>query len=261
MVIIGSISGADSNMQEAGFVANMQTDPVSKSIQNQIANKQKELQELSSDDKMTPEEKMKKRQEIQQEISALNQQLRQHQITERRKQQEQQASANHASPESQKQQALQSGQKGNSLSHASMQAMISADSSMKQAQVQGSVAVQMEGRARVLEIEIKQDESRGGSTEAKREELTEVQQRGADAASAQMSTLVKANQTITEADESDSMEKAEVGNKSDKAESRNKDDKIGENKKEENGKEQKKRAEDSTEPAEQISYTPIDIRL
>ena len=35
--------------------------------------------------------------------------------------------------------------------------MISADSSMKQAKVQGSMATQMEGRAGVLESEIKQD--------------------------------------------------------------------------------------------------------
>ncbi len=36
-----------------------------------------------------------------------------------------------------------------------MQAMISADSSMKQAKVQGSMATQMEGKAGVLESEMK----------------------------------------------------------------------------------------------------------
>lgn len=97
MMTVGSISGTD-NIQGSGFGANMQKDPVSKSIQNQIENKQKELQELASDDKMTPEEKMKKRQEIQQEINILNQELRQHQITQRKEQQQRAASAQMSTP-------------------------------------------------------------------------------------------------------------------------------------------------------------------
>lgn len=43
-----------------------------------------------------------------------------------------------------------SGDKGNGLSQASMKAMMSADSSMKQAQIQGNAATRMEGRAGVL---------------------------------------------------------------------------------------------------------------
>ena len=205
MMTVGSISGTN-NMQKAGFGANMQTDPVSKSIQNQIANKQKELQELASDDKMTPEEKMKKRQEIQQEINTLNQELRQHQITQRKEQQQKAASENTASAESQKPQSTQSGKKTAGLSSAGMQALISADSSVKQSEVQGSVSARMEGRAGVLEIEIKQDSGRGGSTEEKQKELAEVQQKAQEAASAQMSTLADANQTIKEAGEADSEE-------------------------------------------------------
>lgn len=56
---------------------NRKADAVSIDIQNQIAAKQRELQELSSDKDMTPEEKMKKRQEIRKEIAALKQELRQ----------------------------------------------------------------------------------------------------------------------------------------------------------------------------------------
>ena len=129
MMTVGSISGTD-NIQGSGFGANMQKDPVSKSIQNQIENKQKELQELASDDKMTPEEKMKKRQEIQQEINTLNQELRQHQITQRKEQQQKAASENTASAENKKQQSTQSGKRAAGLSQAGMQAILSADSSM-----------------------------------------------------------------------------------------------------------------------------------
>ena len=62
-------------------------DSVSKNIQNQIANAQQKLQDLSSNEEMSLEDKMKKRQEIQQEINNLNQQLRQHQIEQRKEQQ------------------------------------------------------------------------------------------------------------------------------------------------------------------------------
>ena len=265
MMTVGSISGTD-NIQGSGFGANMQKDPVSKSIQNQIENKQKELQELASDDKMTPEEKMKKRQEIQQEINTLNQELRQHQITQRKEQQQKAASENTASAENKKQQSTQSGKRAAGLSQAGMQAILSADSSMKQADVQGSVSAQMEGRAGVLEIEIKQDSGRGGSTEEKQKELAEVQQKAEAAASAQMSTLADANQTIKDAKEADSREEKkdinnESRNKAGKAESKDKDGKTEENIKGENQTKERKVSEDITEQTQKISYIPIDIRL
>ena len=95
---------------------NQATDSYSRNIQNQIANAQKQLQELSSKEDMTLEEKKKKKQELQQQISDLNMQLRQHQMEQRREKQ--------------------------------------------QAKVQGSVSSKFEGKAGVLEIEIKLDESR-----------------------------------------------------------------------------------------------------
>ena len=259
MMTVGSISGTN-NMQEAGFGANMQTDPVSKSIQNQIANKQKELQELAADDKMTPEEKIKKRQEIQQEINTLNQELRQHQITQRKEQQQKAAAEHKASKETQKPRSAQSGKQAAGLSSAGMQAMISADASMKQAE--------MKGRAGVLEIEIKQDSGRGGDTEEKQKELAEVQQKAEAAASAQMSTLADANQMIKEANEAEGENpdnRNQAINKDkplgkDMAADANKNQSIEENNKktEENEKEEKQLLENT---AQQISYTPIDIRL
>ena len=67
-------------------------DSVSKNIQNQIANAQQKLQDLSSNEELSLEDKMKKRQEIQQEITNLNQQLRQHQIEHRKEQQSKKSS-------------------------------------------------------------------------------------------------------------------------------------------------------------------------
>lgn len=196
---INGISGA--NTQAAQIGMNQAMDSYSKNIQNQIANAQKQLQELSSNEEMTLEEKMKKRQEIQQQISDLNMQLRQHQIEQRKEQQSKGASMDDMLGGNRT--AAKSGNKGSGLSQASMQAMISADSSMKQAKVQGSVATQMQGRANVLKAEIKQS----GSTEAKEAELADLEQKAVNATASQMNTLAEANKAVSEAAAAERTEK------------------------------------------------------
>ncbi|MEY8391529.1 hypothetical protein D3Z36_07445 [Lachnospiraceae bacterium] len=177
-------------------------DATSKNIQNQIQAKQQELQKLSENEDKSLEDKMKKRQEIQKEISDLNMQLRQHQIEQRREQQ-QNKGASMDDMLGGKQQARKSPQNGQStgLSQASTKAMISADSSMKQAAVHGSVATSMEGRAGVLEAEIKQD---GGDVEAKKIELADVNAKAERATASQMSTIGDANAAMEEAREAES---------------------------------------------------------
>lgn len=192
---INGISGA--NTQAAQIGMNQAMDSYSKNIQNQIANAQKQLQELSSNEEMTLEEKMKKRQEIQQQISDLNMQLRQHQIEQRKEQQSKGASMDDMLGGNRT--AAKSGNKGSGLSQASMQAMISTE----QAKVQGSVATQMQGRANVLKAEIKQS----GSTEAKEAELADLEQKAVNATASQMNTLAEANKAVSEAAAAERTEK------------------------------------------------------
>ena len=112
-----------------------------------------------------------------------------------------------------------------------MQAMISADSSMKQAKVQGSMATQMEGKAGVLESEIKMDKGRGASTEKKEEELADLQAKAQAATAAQVSTLADANKKMEEAAKAD--QKVSKTEDKDKSKKKNADDKIDEDKKSE----------------------------
>lgn len=204
MMRIGSMNGAAvdgrGGAQAGRSGMQMQTDPVSKNIQNQIANAQQQLQEVSASQEMTPDQKMKKRQEIQQEINSLNQQLRQHQIDQRKEQQAQSKSKDSSVDDmlggEQSTGKAASENQGSGLSQASMKAMMSADSSIKQAQIQGNVATRFEGRAGVLKAEIKQG---GGNVEAKQAELEEVEQKAVSATASQMNTLADANQTIEEA--------------------------------------------------------------
>lgn len=191
---INGIHGANAQAVQTGM--GQAADPYSKNIRNQIANAQKKLQDLSSNEELTPEEKMKKRQEIQQEITSLNQQLRQHEIEQRKERQSKGTSMDDMIAGSQRTKA---DRKGSGLSQAGMQAVISADSSMKLAQAQSGVIVEIKGRAGVLKSEIKADQGRGVSVEAKKAELAEAEQRAADTTASQINTLAEAGQAMKEA--------------------------------------------------------------
>lgn len=197
---VNGINGVNTQMGQMGI--NKAADSYSRNIQNQIANAQKQLQELSSNENMSLEEKMKKRQEIQQQISDLNMQLRQHQTEQRRE--KQQAKGCSMDDMLGGAGSAKASSKNNGLSQASMTAMISAGSSIKQAKVQGSVATKMEGRAGVLESEIKLDKMRGNDTQKKEEELADVEQKAQAATSSQLSTLADASKTMEEAAKADS---------------------------------------------------------
>ena len=84
---VNGVGNATDCKRSDSIGGNMQMDSISRNLKNQIANAQKKLQKLSSNQELSLEEKMKKRQEIQQEISSLTQQLRQHQIELRKQQQ------------------------------------------------------------------------------------------------------------------------------------------------------------------------------
>ncbi|MBQ3543836.1 MAG: FlxA-like family protein [Lachnospiraceae bacterium] len=213
---INGLNGANT-----GGINMMQTtDSVSKNIQNQIANAQKELQKLSENKDMSIEEKMKKRQEIQQQINDLNNQLRQHQMEQRKEKMQSKGSSMDEMLAGSKRIATKEGNKGVGLSQASMKAIMSADSAMLQAQVQGSVATKMEGRAGILESEIKVDAARGGNVEEKQEELAEVQSKAVEAQSAQLNTLADANKEL-EAAAKEEKQTEKTDNKDKKSDEKN----------------------------------------
>ena len=258
----------------------MQSDSYTKNIQRQIADAQQKLQDLSSNEELSLEDKMKKRQEIQQEITNLNQQLRQHQMEQRREQQSQKSSSMDDMIAGTKH---TSAKKGTGLSQASMQAIISADTSMKQANVQGSVAAGLKGRAEVLESEIRQDAGKG-TTEKKEQELADIQGKVQSATAQQMSMVARANQEVEEAAKVDSAENTEKTESADKTNNTNKTgnadrtdnvdkienaNKVGNTdraEKEKQKTESSDMVESSAKPneqsaTEQVGYKPIDVKL
>lgn len=267
---INGTNGVSASMSAGQLGMSQASDPVSKNIQNQIARVQKQLQELSANTELGAEEKMKKRQELQKQISDLNMQLRQHQIEQRREKQQEQASFDDMLGGGQQTDKANGKGQAGVPSQASMEAMISADTAMSQAKVQGSVATKMESRAGVLEAEIMLDSSRSGSSnvELKQAELEDVKEKAMDATAAQMGTLAEANRTLEEASEADGTAKDE----------KEEEKKAGENAQtaeaaEEAAKErsagsadsdgtQAAAAEDLTAKiAPVVHYTPVDVRL
>lgn len=193
---------AISSIQSMGIKADQlrvtpTTDMYTKNIQQEIMDTQKKMQDISSDEKMSVEEKMKKRQELQQEISDLNNQLRQH-LAEKQKEQQREQKKVESQAASAQTKGTNTQGTGMGISGTGMSAMISAGTSLKQAQSHDSVKVKLEGRAGVLRAEIKQDAPRG-NVEAKERELAEIEKKVSDVSYAQMSSLKGANQVMKEA--------------------------------------------------------------
>ena len=179
----------------AGIFMPAAVDSESKALQKQIEEKQKELKELSSKEDIPLEEKAKQKQQLQQEITQLEAQLRMHQ--QEVKQQKGQ--------ENSKQDLIASGGDKQSLAAsmslssegtamAGMESLLSAHSSLKQAKVQQGVSKNLEADARVLESEIKQDKNLGASVEKKQEQLDELKQRSSDAMGYAAASLNQANE-------------------------------------------------------------------
>ncbi len=272
---IGGITNASSGVQR-GAGLNPQADSVSRSLQNQIAQAQKELRELSSNDSMTAEEKMKRKQEIQQEIANLNQQLRQHQMEQKREQQSARKAAEEgtkngagAKPGDAKPGKAKPAGKAEGLSQAGMQSMLSADASVKQARVQGRTVTGMEGRAGVLKAEIRQDA--GGNTQAKEAELAETEQKALKAETAQMNTLARANREMKKVSETEQGSRAEeggkeAGSKGNKVKTEtgsrlDPTDRAGIAEGPGQGTEENDDRDDVQEALKKYAYVPIDIRL
>ncbi|MBD5487804.1 MAG: hypothetical protein HDR13_03290 [Lachnospiraceae bacterium] len=211
---ISGVSGAgmQPNMSGMGAGAADQMDPVSKDLRRQIEDLQKQMQELSANQEMPMETKMKKRQELQKQISELEIQLRQRQIEVKREENQKKKSNGSSFDDllGTKPQEKQGGKQSTGMSAGSMEALISADVSMKQADVHGSIATKMENRVGVIETEIMLDSGRGGSSNIglKEEELAKTKALADQATASQMKSLAQANKTMQEAAEDEQNDKA-----------------------------------------------------
>lgn len=205
---VNGINGIGAQPAMGGAGAAEQADPTCKNLQQQIERLQQELKEVSANQEIPAETKMKKRQELQKQISELQIQLRQRQIEVKREEREKKKEESSFDDLlGTKGQNGPNAAKSVGLSADSMTAMISADQSVKQANVQGSTATKMEGKANVLETEIALDSARNGDTSRKQAELSDVKEAAQKAEASQLSTLAEAGEALQDAAKSEKSDK------------------------------------------------------
>ncbi len=211
---ITNSTGTDStNYSRLQSTDSVNQDSRLKAIQNQIANVQKQLQNLSNNDKMSLEVKTDKRKELQQQLQDLNRQAMQRKIEIQQEKREKAAAASESQDLAP---GETEGEKSGVMKTAAMQGIINADTSMKQAKTVRSVKNGMEGKAGVLEGEIKMDKARGGSTEKKEAELAALNDRINTASAdmmAQISDIDKALEKSGEAGDEEKKDGAEAVNR------------------------------------------------
>ncbi len=204
-MIVSSTSGYSANYSQMQNINSGNQDSGLKAIQDQIDNVQKQLQVLSGNEKISAEEKMSKQKELQQQLQELNKQLAQRKIEiqqEKREKAAAKANGMEAVPQSTE------NQESGVMETVSMKEMIHADASMKQVKTVQFVKTGMEGRAGVLESEIKTDQGRG-SVEKKQSELAKLNGRINDASSDMMKRASGAKTALEKSGEN--KERAEEG--------------------------------------------------
>lgn len=196
---IGGVQGAGGAAPVSQPSMTGAEDAVSKNIKRQISEVQKKIQELAQNQDMSLEEKMKKRQEYNQQIADLNMQLRQHEIEVR--QEKQQPKENSMEDMLGGKESRESAEDKDSVSISTegMEAMISAESAKKQSKVYGRVAQDLQAKMRTLSSEMDMDASRGVDTSAKADALADLEDRMENAVSKQIGTISKAADEMEEA--------------------------------------------------------------
>lgn len=159
-------------------------DAVTKRLQSQIEEVQRQIQNLASNENMTMEQKQKKKQELQDKITDLQAQLQQHLSEQRREQKEEQTNS----------------VKQKTYDETGMQTVISSDSAMKHAKTQ-EAADRMERRAAVLKSEMELDSGRNREpVKSSENELAKAEQGAQNARSSQMQILGKTNRNLADND-------------------------------------------------------------
>lgn len=170
------------------------TDAETKNIQDQITSKNQSLNRLSSDSKMSAEEKAKERQEIQKQIAELNRKLRmlrmekKEEAKQAEKKQKQKAdlaedqakeltkedSSKILSSEAPTEETVEEQIEKINIPPQSVQKILESGTLLQKERIQENVSQDREATKNILEAEIKSDKLYGSDTTAKREKLSSL---------------------------------------------------------------------------------------
>ncbi len=161
------------------------TNTESKQIQSQIALKQQRLNQLSSDQQMSAQEKDKERLELQQQIAELNrklQLLREEQKEETSEAKKEELLAKQADEKNSQEDDDTNAEttpvtEPSDAPFQNMKGILAADFLMQKEKIQERVTQIQDGTENVLEAEIKLDQLHGTETGAKKEQLEELRKK------------------------------------------------------------------------------------
>lgn len=143
-------------------------DGVKEALQNQIMNVQKRIGEISENNSLSAEQKKKMKEDLQKQLEELNKQLIERDLQIKKEQEEKQEEKMKEKAEEKSYSTKEEQDTANLFKMAN---------SLNQVKTQSAVRTKMKGNARVLESEIKLDESRGVDTTEKRKELSKINDR------------------------------------------------------------------------------------
>lgn len=186
------ISGvsASKNVSAERMIKQEPVDAISKSIENEISDVQRQRQQVSKQD-LSADEKMKKRRELQQEISRLNNQLRQRQAEARREQNKEKVvkerDAENVRSDDEKKAQNTASQRDETREKETesktvemqdakreklnAQTVVSAETAVSQSRLQSRVVSGIRNDIKILKGEIRQDKARGENVDDKKEQL------------------------------------------------------------------------------------------
>lgn len=207
-----SISGvsASQSVLAQRTVKQEPVDAISKSIENEISDVQRQRQQVSKQD-LSADEKMKKRQELQQEISRLNNQLRQRQAEARKKQNKEEVvkerDAENIKADNEKKEQVAASKKDETKEKEAEsktvemqdakkdkikeQTVVSAEAAISQSRLQSKVVSGIQNDINILKGEIRQDKARGENVDDKKEQLEKQRNRLRRASSAEFTSGAK----------------------------------------------------------------------
>lgn len=184
----------------SGMKAGKVQDEQSGRLRKQINDLQKRLQTLAEDEGMSAEEKLSNTKELQKQLDELNAQLKQRQI---QKMQEDVKKDTKGTFDTTDTYISRRPGKRKVIQTATMQNILSADMSMKQAGIMQSSKTQMKSEANILEAQIKQDKMSGAPTERKEAELAEFRERADKLDSQIFEAVSDVNEQLRSSDEED----------------------------------------------------------
>lgn len=148
-------------------------DAQSNEIRTQIDQLKKNLQLVSSDDKLTDQEKLQKKKEIEAQIAALTQSL--HDLEVEKKQEKNEIKQKVEKAAEQVEQQKQNNEDAVIMDPISMEALIKAGSMQKSVEDMNDLKEVMQGEANIKRAEIKTDVGRGQDVSKKQEEINSLE--------------------------------------------------------------------------------------